>query len=386
MPTENQTTEQPEPQLTCVDCEQDFSSDDTDRNPHGEVVCHYCGEENYYWCDSCGEGDHMDYGCWSEAHECMYCESCFNDLGSDVDLHSHRDIIIGSIVEEGDTFSNNKFERMVGVEIETISPDTEDEDSQHNYWRRSSDGSINDEDGVGYEYISKPMNGDHLFYQIDKMTGYLQDGNYWVNRSCGLHIHIDARDLFYKELKGVMLVMKSFEKTIMSMMPNSRHTTNWCKPMPMGKNQIMSIYDDSDFIQSWYQNCGQIPSFEKYNDSRYHGLNLHARVYLGTIEFRYHSGTNNPTKIKNWITICQSIVQKGIEISKIIHDNPDPESWEDDSVKKLVFDEDDLGLEAFIDMLKLDDIKQYIIRRVRKFDKPVYSKDSEYIDRNWIIL
>ena len=168
------------------------------------------------------------------------------------------------------------------------------------------------------------------------------------------------------------------------MVAKSRGGTNWCKPLPvyMTKERIMRINNDTDFIGTWYESCEEAPSFDKYNDSRYHGLNLHARVYLGTIEFRYHSGTNNATKIKNWITICQSIVQKGIELSRVIHDGSDQETWTDET-KKLVLQKDDLGLEEFIDILRLRRIKQYIISRVRKFDRPVTDTDIEYINNNW---
>jgi hypothetical protein len=88
------------------------------------------------------------------------------------------------------------------------------------------------------------------------------------------------------------------------------------------------------------------------------------------------------TKIKNWITICQSIVQRGIELGREIYDNPDQETWTEET-KKLALEEGDLGLESFIDILKLDDIKQYIVSRVRKFDRPVTDTDREYINSNW---
>jgi hypothetical protein len=117
----------------------------------------------------------------------------------------------------------------------------------------------------------------------------------------------------------------------------------------------------------------------KYNDARYHGLNLHARVYLGTIEFRYHSGTNNPTKIKNWITICQSIVEKGIALGKVMDEAP--EDWDSKTYKFMT--EEDLGLADFIDMLELNDISQYIIERVRKFNN--YPILTSVIDREYVI-
>jgi len=384
MPAQENTSNQEQEVTTfqCEFCENEYErSNNHMQNEDGEDLCYDCYYENYHSCESCGDEIHSDYVMYSDHMDAYYCEGCYPGDGEDVDLDNYCGTNIpASHSAEGDTFSINKFERLVGVEIETIA-DEEPNDCHPESFRRSYDGSIEGEHGC--EYISKPMNGDQLFHEIDAMGDYLWNEEYHMNRTCGLHIHIDARDLFYKELKGIMLVVKSFEDTIFSMLPNSRSKTNWCKKLPINKQNIMQMHSDSDFIASWYDYCGEYPSMDKYNDSRYHGLNLHARVYLGTIEFRYHSGTNNKTKIKNWITICQSIVQKGIEISKVIHDNPDPESWTDENVRKLVFNKDDLGLENFIEILNLKQIKQYILGRVRKFDRPVTDTDMEYINNNW---
>lgn len=366
--------------LECYDCNEEFPENEMNASPHGERVCENCEMDNYFWCESCGDGDYMDYCCWSDYHEASYCESCYPGNGDDVDLNSFDDSSID--IPTGNTYFNNEFKRMAGVEIETIYP-YEEADAHHpTSFRRTSDGSISsDGNGRGYEYVSKPMNGDHFWNEIEKMTGYLGNHNFWVNKSCGLHVHIDARDLFYKELKGIMLVTKSFEKTIKNMMPRSRRKTNWCKDLPFEKNTIRRIYDDSDFISRWYDHTGEMPSSDKYNDSRYHGLNLHARVYLGTIEFRYHSGTNNPTKIKNWITICQAIVQKGIEVGREYK----AELTEyDKATKEILFTNGDLGIEKFIKYLELEDIEEYIIKRFHKFysfnKDNMIEQDIEYLN------
>ena len=371
----------------CEDCNQEFNENESESliyTEYGDCYCSDCYHESYTRCEECNCEVHLDNIWHAESTDGYYCEECYPGDGEDVDLSNYNGTPIpASHSAEGDTFSINKFERLVGVEIETIA-DEEPNGCHPESFRRSYDGSIEGEHGC--EYISKPMNGDQLFHEIDEMGDYLWNEGYHMNRSCGLHIHIDARDLFYKELKGIMLVIKSFEDTIFNILPKSRSKTNWCKKLPMTKESIMQIHSDSDFIASWYDYCGEYPSMDKYNDSRYHGLNLHARVYLGTIEFRYHSGTNNKTKIKNWITICQSIVQKGIEISKIIHDNSDPETWTDENLRKLVFNKDDLGLENFIEILNLKQINQYIMGRWGKFDRPsryTTDTDREYITNNW---
>jgi len=88
---------------------------------------------------------------------------------------------------------------------------------------------------------------------------------------------------------------------------------------------------------------------------------MHSRVYLGTIEFRHHSGTTNPEKIKNWITICQSLVEKGAKLGKHLEDGTESKLLE--FLKK----NSKLTLPEFIEILELESIDNYILRRINKF-------------------
>ena len=395
----------------CTICEDTIHLDDCETF-NDELYCETCFLENYYHCENCDGVEHVDdrysseYGssycescyyelfmtcprcdyeilqedsCYDGSRDEYMCSSCYEQQGSSVDLDSHRNYHIEPPVE-GDTFSTNRFERAVGVEIETIGYTADDIRDNFSAFRVSCDGSIdNDQDEEGFEFISNPMRGDHLFHEIDKIGNYLLENDFRVNRSCGLHVHIDARDLFYKELKGISMVMKSFEQVVFSMMPKSRYSSHWCKNMAIDKKTIREINSNKEFIRSWYWACEHSPSMDKYNDARYHGLNLHARVYLGTIEFRYHSGTNNPVKIKNWITICQSIVEKGIELGKVMDEVP--ENW--DSKTHKLMTENELGLADFIEILELSSISQYIIERIRKFNRYSTENDRQYVTNNF---
>ena len=89
--------------------------------------------------------------------------------------------------------------------------------------------------------------------------------------------------------------------------------------------------------------------------------------------------------MKNWITICQSIVQEGIRLSKVIEDNNNLMVREDFRSRKdqdLIFESADLGLEKFIKYLDLRDIGDYIVRRVNKFRHDLSSADYTYISNN----
>ena len=375
----NNSEEQDEQMFKCSHCEQEEDVSIRFESEGGEAYCEDCYYECYRHCCDCGMEVDADYIMFCDRADDYFCESCYPE-DEYVDLASFTEISVQPPVE-GDAFVLNKFERAVGVEIETIGNHS-DFISLLPDFRVTSDGSISDTgDDEGFEFISKPMRGDHLFFEIDNICSHLIDNSFWINRTCGLHIHIDARDLFYEELKGIALVARSFERVIFSMMPKSRNSTNWCKPMQMNKDAIKRIDSNEDFIEKYYDSCGQYPSMDKYNDARYHGLNLHARVYLGTIEFRYHSGTNNPTKIKNWITICQSIVQKGIELGKVMDEAP--EDW--DSKTNKLMNEGELGLTDFIEILELDDISQYIVGRVRKFNHYTSDTDAQYWANSYIV-
>ena len=342
-----------------------------------ELYCEDCYNEVFTQCEDCGEVIESEYAnCDQDGY--INCNYCWDNRHENVDLNSFDNSLSVYNPPENTTFEHNKFERFVGVEIENIGPRDYYPDYKPDSFRTSSDGSVctSDEDYGGYEFISQPMCGDTLFSEIDKMGAWLRRERFRINKTCGLHIHIDARDLYYKELKGIMLVTKAFESTIFSMLPSNRYNSNWCKGINMSVNAIKALQSDSDFIGSYYDHCDEHPSLDKYNDARYQGLNLHARVYLGTIEFRYHSGTNNPTKIKNWITMCQSIVEKGIALSREFDNKP--EDWDADT-HLLMNANGDLGLQAFIEILELDAIKDYIVRRVRKFDRPSTEESRQYI-------
>jgi len=359
--------------FTCSACDREYDEgqEDPRHSDDGEVFCYDCYWEYYGCCSSCDMEVPIDYIMYSERNEDYYCEDCYPGGGENVDLDSYLSNV-DMIMPDGNTYVKNKFERAVGVEIETTgySDRIDDFNSSQFDFQESYDGSINvnDEEYKGAEYISHPMAGDYLFRQIDNMGNYLLDNDFEVNRSCGLHIHIDARDLFYEQLKGILMVTKTFEDIIFKIVPPSRSKSRWCKRVPMSKHNINRINSNSDLIESWYESSDCYPDFDKYNDSRYHGLNLHARVYLGTIEFRYHSGTNNPTKIKNWITICQSIVAKGIELGDEMSHKKTGFEYSDEAVWLTSVEEKDVTIEDFIKVLGLEELRGYILRRIHKLN------------------
>jgi hypothetical protein len=304
----------------CYSCEEGMTSDyeELQYNSNGDPYCSDCYYDRYSHCYDCGSEVHNDYVFWSEDNEEPYCEECYSNLAADVDLDSYS---VRNTVES-ESFDNISSSRMVGLEIECYSDGWnywEESDVDGN-WRSVHDGSISafGDGSRGVEFVSRyPVNGDRLYQDIEYITGYLNndlDFPFSVNKSCGVHVHVDGRDLDWRGLKAALLIGKSAQDIIYKMMPPSRDQGRWCKRIPLSRRQIMEIDSDQSFIDSWYGAWHVNPSMEKYNDSRYCGMNMHARIIHGSVEFRYHSGTTNLQKILNWVKICTAIVDRAYDI------------------------------------------------------------------------
>jgi len=329
--------------IECEDC-----GEDCNPNELNNGVCESCIAEHYYNCDACSEQIHIDETYWG--NDISYCSDCFYeyfDVCSSCDETIDRDYLnwsdsreeyfCDSCYEEGDCVENFEFnlrlpvnarkstsfdklniKRFVGIEAECQYPTNVESLSNPIGWTHCYDGSISpDEDYSGTEMVSIPTNGDALYHTINNLKNWSSEYNASVNKSCGLHIHFNSLDLTAREVAFIGIVYKVLEPSIFNMMPPSRRKSNWCKKFPINTDDLKQIAKNNceqSLVDYYYD--GYSPSIEKYNDCRYYGLNLHARYYHGTIEFRHHSGTLNKTKILNWIKICNAIIEKGIHLSK----------------------------------------------------------------------
>ena len=348
--------ETPEPQYTCCNCDEGCG-ENSEREEYvqyyGDALCQECFDTDYCYCGNCGEVLHIDesntapddsfycddcrqetythcercdvpvwhdYIYHNENDDCYYCEDCYQECDEDAsEFVSNSPKYPGISVDEATSFKKLPVARVVGIEAECIFEDMETDEEgspialhdKPSGWRDTYDGSI---EGNGRELISKPANGDILHSRIMDLEKWARVYGVDVNRSCGLHLHFDATDTDWRDLRAIGLVAYKFEQILYKMMPDSRSGSRWCRKMDIGFRNLVECDSEEKLVHLWYRDSGM--SREKYNDSRYHGLNLHARFYLGSIEFRYHSGTLNYAKISNWIMICNSIIETGIRLSR----------------------------------------------------------------------
>jgi hypothetical protein len=163
------------------------------------------------------------------------------------------------------------------------------------YWKLTTDSSC------GWELVSPPLSGVAGLEEVAKVCNVLEKTLHInVDKSCGLHVHVDASELTMEDIKNVVLRYAKNEKIIDYFMPKSRREDN--------NDFCLSLEDaltNTEFLKS-----KTIQSLSRNMDNgRYSKINLESYLRYGTIEFRQHNGTVNDEKICNWIKFCVQFVE-----------------------------------------------------------------------------
>ena len=310
---------------TCANCSKEVNDSYCD---NGDYYCEECYYEDHIICENCSDRVHIDDSMYSDSDDLYYCQDCYSPSG-----HNHH---IEKIYSE--TFNNtDNIKRWYGIELECIGSDN---GLELDNFQTGEDCSVVG-GSYGLEYRSDILQGDRGFSILDSQCNKLLE-NYQVNKSCGFHVHIDANDLDYKNICNIMSFISVFDDIIFSLMPNSRKNDNtYC-----GKYTL-----DSKVLHDTYQSK-KLDLLHRIG--RYKGFNINAYFIHGTLEFRYHSGTLNNIKIKNWIKTCLKIVEVAKDNKCRIKNRLTP------SISSVY---------AFCKYLKLDnELTQYWIERFNKFN------------------
>lgn len=166
------------------------------------------------------------------------------------------------------------------------------------------DGSV---DGEALELTTPPLSGttaEHVFHNyVDKAT---KDAK--TNRSCGMHIHVDARDYrtryVEKEqvwaLADLVSVYLSLQKFFFSVVPLSRRSNSYCMERDTKDIDRLRGFSDESYTRDYLGvHYGQ--------GSRYYWLNFLPWFREGHYEIRLHGGTRDPRKILEWANIHTGI-------------------------------------------------------------------------------
>ena len=163
---------------------------------------------------------------------------------------------------------------------------------------------------------------------LQEIIRQLRHKGAFVNSQCGIHIHVDASRYTPQTLRNLVNIIASKEDILYKALQIDPARLRWCKKtneklietINRKKPQTMEALKDI-----WYAGSTRGRD-EHYNDTRYHGLNLHSTFTKGTVEFRLFNSTTHAGEIKAYIQFClavshQALTQKKASARKTVTDN-----------------------------------------------------------------
>jgi Putative amidoligase enzyme len=182
-------------------------------------------------------------------------------------------------------------------------------DRQNRKWQVVYDGSIRAPRGEACEMVTPILKYEDIA-DLQEIIRCLREAGAGVNETCGIHIHIGADQHDAKSIRNLVNIFYSKQDMIYKSLDikpfrAERYTKKLKdsfiqeinKEKPKNLQLLGKIWYGSDVIFNQ----------TKYNNSRYHGLNLHNLWYGQTVEFRLFNSTTHAGKIKAYIQFCLAV-------------------------------------------------------------------------------
>lgn len=219
-------------------------------------------------------------------------------------------------------------ERYIAVELEIAGTQGDVGVSEAiKKWNGSvvSDGSIQAQGGGNaFEINTAPASGDKFIEQLKEITDALRASKAVVNDSCGYHVHVDARDFSFYDIRKLIMLYAKIEPALFQIVTATRIKSRYCHPcadkfMKDLANHRLPGDAKKKILQNTYGHkkvsLRELRG-QKYNDARYSAMNIHSWAFRGTIECRMHHGTSNFAKITNWAILWASILDTAKELNE----------------------------------------------------------------------
>ena len=197
-----------------------------------------------------------------------------------------EDMVAGGFVERARewplTPSQFKYDRAIGVEFETFGTAGAQTvtDALPIWAQRKYDGSIRaDGRGEGHEIVALLVRRE-MEPRLFRLCRQMERLNLRVNRTCGMHVHLDQRGETQSSVAKRATIMDKWLSALRELVPASRRENEYCR---FGISQT----------------C------------RYRAVNVTSFGKHRTLEIRLHSGTTDYTKALAWIRLVEMLAALG---------------------------------------------------------------------------
>lgn len=178
-------------------------------------------------------------------------------------------------------------------------------------WRVVPDGSLN---GFDSGEIVSPVLGYEDVETLQAVVRAVREAGAKTDSSTGIHIHIDGSRFDAKGVTNLVKMVHKQERLIEHALGiSTARLERYCQPIDeafirrLEAQRPTTMQGVSD---AWYGYRNTAP--QRYDSSRYHGLNLNSLFFRGTVEFRYFNGTLHAGKVKSYVQLALALAAKAL--------------------------------------------------------------------------
>jgi Putative amidoligase enzyme len=307
--------------------------------------CLVCGVKggSCNWCKQC------KVCCASDTSECSFAVANKGRSYADDPLPQSDPELRFHVPANRLGYKINSSPRIVGIEIETNNYSNMGklrslyEATQKWGIAVKDDGSIGDFP-EGMEFNLAPAAGDKVVEQVTDICNGIQKGGSRPNEKCGIHVHVDARDVRADDLKRVIDVYIKVERALFNLCHPRRANgdysqicsnslTRYGKTGKEVRLKLTQEFFNSQRIKRDVQHLKGEEKHERLKDlasryvssrdegeasvyrHRYRALNLISYFIRRTIEFRHFHGSVDPVEIYNWASVVSHVIDSAVRMS-----------------------------------------------------------------------
>ncbi|MCL2213486.1 MAG: amidoligase family protein [Oscillospiraceae bacterium] len=193
-------------------------------------------------------------------------------------------------------------------------------DSSDRQWQIMKDASIYREarggqsasDLYSVELVTPICHYDDI-ERIQDIVRKLREKGAKVNSSCGIHVHVDAASHTPQTLRNIVNIMASKEELLYKALQVKVNREHYCKKIDtrfLDELNRVRPRSQEQLSRIWYNGSY---GGGRYNETRYHGLNLHSVFNKGTVEFRLFNSTLHAGEVKSYVQLCLAISNQALQ-------------------------------------------------------------------------
>jgi hypothetical protein len=181
-------------------------------------------------------------------------------------------------------------------------------------WKAMSDGSIpqNADGSRGGAEVVTPILTMADMENLQAIVRALRVAGSHVNQQCGIHVHVDAAGLDGRAIARLASNVFAYEQLIVEALAvRSGAVSHFAKGLSEAQAKALSKATTIEEARiAWYGStyAANAARTEHYNNTRYHGLNLHSVWYRGTVEFRWFNASLHAGEVRASVMLALGLV------------------------------------------------------------------------------